>query len=232
MQLLDNRIISFYTTSSDGNMAYYTTDSKDEVTKNREQIALKYGFDIGQLRYMNQVHGNNIQIVDSESPSLIMECDGIITNKKNLPLMVQIADCIGILFYDTKKQVIAAAHAGRNGTFLNISSKILNKMRESFDSNPEDIKVTLSPSIQKCCYEVDIDMANLVKNNFGEEFVDNRHIDLQGINKIQLLQNGVKDKNIYISYTCTKCSQEPYFSYRNNPNCGRFSGVIMLKDYK
>jgi hypothetical protein len=232
MILSDSKILAFYTTTNDGNMAYYTTQDANSVNINRSKIANKYGFDVSDLRYMNQVHGNNIEIVDYDSPNLILECDGIITKEKNLPLMVQIADCIGIVLFDPIKDIIGVAHAGRNGTFLDISSKMIDKMVECFQSTPSDIQAYLSPSIQKCCYEVDEKMANFVSNNFGQEFVHGRFIDLQGINKMQLQKSGLSEENIHISTTCTKCSGEAYFSYRNDSDCGRFSAVVMLKDYK
>ncbi|QOG11183.1 peptidoglycan editing factor PgeF [Arcobacter sp. FWKO B] len=224
---LGQNIKAFYTTIDDGNMAYYTTDDKQSVDNNRTKIALKYDISLDRLKYMNQVHGNHIQVVDTLSPSMILECDGIITNETNLPLMVQVADCIGIMFYDGVIGVIGIAHAGRNGTFLDISSQMVAKMVDTFGSNPKDIKVNLSPSIQKCCYEVDAKMAEFVKSNFGSEFVNGRLIDLQGINKMQLIKRGIKEENITISKICTKCSNEPYFSYRNDSGCGRFAGVIV-----
>lgn len=227
---LGKNIKAFYTTTYDGNMAYYTTDDKLSVDNNRQSIALKYDFDISRLKYMNQIHGNHIEVVDSSSPSQILECDGIITKELNLPLMVQVADCIGVMFYDSVLGVIGVAHAGRNGAFLGISSKMVSKMIDIFGSNPQNIKVALGASIQKCCYEVDTKMAEFVANNFGNEFVNGRFIDLQGINKMQLLKSGVKDKNIHISATCTKCSGEPYFSYRNDSGCGRFAGVIVSRE--
>lgn len=52
---------------------------------------------------MNQIHSDNIVIVDEKSPKLIDSCDAIITNRKNLPLMVMVADCIPIIVFDEKK---------------------------------------------------------------------------------------------------------------------------------
>ncbi len=72
---------------------------------------------------MNQIHKNNIEIINSDSSKLIDNCDALITNEKNIPLLVMVADCIPILLYDKVKGVIAAIHAGRNSTFLNISEK-------------------------------------------------------------------------------------------------------------
>ncbi len=177
---------------------------------------------------MQQIHSNIVQVVQEKNT--LYKCDGLVTNKKNTPLMVMVADCIPILFYDEVKRVIGVAHAGRVGTFENIAKNTVVSMEENFNCNPKDIKVTLGPSIQKCCYEVSQEMATYTQDTFGKEFVENRNIDLQGINKKQLLAMGILEKNITISSICTQCSNAPYFSYRKDNSCGRFAGIIMLRD--
>ncbi|PLY05273.1 MAG: peptidoglycan editing factor PgeF [Arcobacter sp.] len=222
-----NKIFYTFTTNSDGNLAYHVADLKENVDKNREKLALKYDFDIENLFYMNQVHGNNVEIITRESPRLIDNCDGIITNEKNLTLMVMVADCIPTLFFDKNKGVIAAVHAGRNSTFQKIVEITAKKMINEFNCEVKDIEVILGPSIQKCCYEVNEELAQIVKKSFGEEFVNGRFIDLQGINKMLLEKLGIL--NITISNTCTKCSGEEYYSYRVYKKCGRFSALITIK---
>lgn len=175
---------------------------------------------------MEQIHSNIVNIVSHKNPQ---KCDALITNKKNIPLMVMVADCIPILFYDDIKKVIGVAHAGREGTFKNICKNTIEQMKKEYDCKVENIEVNLGISIQKCCYEVNEQMAAFVKNNFGFKFVENRNIDLQGINKKQLLATGVLEENITVSKICTKCSNEPYFSYRKDKNCGRFAGLIMMR---
>jgi copper oxidase (laccase) domain-containing protein len=123
-----NKILKIFTNINDGNLAYHVGDLKENVDKNRENLALKWGYKNEDLVYMNQVHGNNVQIVDENSPKLIDNCDGIITKTKELPLMVMVADCIPILFFDEIQGVIAAVHAGRNSTFLKIAQITANKM--------------------------------------------------------------------------------------------------------
>ena len=216
-----------FTNISDGNIAYHVTDDKIQVDNAREQLAKKYNYEASKLQYMNQIHSNIVKEVCFDTN--IQECDALVTNKLNTPLMVMVADCIPILFYDSVKKVIAVAHAGRNGTFLNIASSTVFKMKELYSSNEKDIKVILGPSIQKCCYEVSQELANITIENFGQELEQNRFIDLQGINKKQLLEVGIKEENIKIFSTCTQCSDENYFSYRKDKNCGRFAGIIMMK---
>ena len=219
-------ILSIFTDIHDGNLAYHVGDKKSNVDKNRKLLAKKYKYDYAKLVSMNQTHGNNVQIVDLNSEKIIDDCDGLITNIKDLPLMVMVADCIPILLYDEKKGVIAALHAGRNSTFLRIVEIAINKMKENFGTNPLDIKATLGPSIQKCCYEVSEELGNIVKTSFGSQFVEGRNIDLQAINKSILKENGVK--SIDISSTCTKCTSKVHYSYRRNPKTGRFAGIIKL----
>ena len=219
-------ILMNFTTTNDGNIAYHVNDIKQNVDANRKSLSKKFDYDYLKLISMNQTHGNHVQIVTSSSPRIIDDCDGLITNEKDLPLMVMVADCIPILLHDEKKGVIAALHAGRNSTFLKIVEVAINKMIDGFDTNPSDIKAIMGPSIQKCCYEVSTELAQIVKNSFGVQFVDNRNIDLQGINKLILEENGVK--NIEISKICTKCSNQDYFSFRKDNKTGRFCGLIKL----
>ena len=225
---MENRVFYTFTDKNDGNLAFHVEDNEINVIKNRKNLALKLGYNYEDLVYMNQIHSANIIVVDENSPKLVDNCDSIITRSKNLPLMVMVADCIPILMFDDKKGIIAAIHAGRNSTFLEISKKTASFFIEKFSSNPEDINVVFGASIQKCCYEVSEDLSKIVENSFGKEFVENNYIDLQGINKKQLNDLGIK--NIEISNICTKCGDKPYFSYRKDKKTGRFAGIIILKD--
>ena len=99
-----------------------------------------------------------------------------------------------------KKGIIAAIHAGRNSTFLEISKKTAEVFIEKFSSNPEDINVVFGASIQKCCYEVSEDLSKIVENSFGKEFVENNYIDLQGINKKQLNDLKIKSLIDFVNY--------------------------------
>ena len=221
-----NKILTVFTDIHDGNLAYHVGDEKTNVDKNRKLLSKKYNYDYKKLVSMNQTHGNNVKIVDLDSEKIIDDCDGLITNIKDLPLMVMVADCIPILLHDEKKDVIAALHAGRNSTFLKIVEVAINKMKENFGTNPSDIKAILGPSIQKCCYEVSVELVNIVKVSFGSQFVEDRNIDLQAINKAILKENGVEKIHDYS--ICTKCTSKVHYSYRKDPKSGRFSGVIKL----
>ena len=223
-----NQVKYYFSTIEDGNLSYLVDDLKQNVDKNRQTVANIMEYKDEDLVYMNQVHGNNIQIVDKNSPKIIENCDGIITKEKNLPLMVMVADCIPILFFDEIQGVIAAVHAGRNSTFLKIAQITANKMINELGCNVNNIKVIFGPSIQSCCYEVSDELLAIVKTSFGEKYCIGKNIDLQGINIMLLEEVGIR--HINVSNICTKCSNEPYFSFRKSPKTGRFAGVISLVD--
>jgi YfiH family protein len=224
---MKNRILTIFTNIDDDNLAYHVAQDDHSVDLARDKLATKYNYDNSNLKFMEQIHSNIVKTVSSDIN--VQTCDALITDKINTPLMVMVADCIPILLYDHTRKVIGVAHAGRAGTFENISQNTVNKMIEIYNCNPKDIEVVLGPSIQKCCYEVSEDLAKEASLKFGEQCVNNRNLDLQEINKNQLLNAGIKTENITITHICTKCSDEPYFSYRRDKKCGRFAGVIMMK---
>ncbi|WP_419769701.1 MAG: peptidoglycan editing factor PgeF [Candidatus Marinarcus sp.] len=221
------KIKQFFTTKDDGNIAFHVTTDHASVEKNRQALAQTYGIDLSSMHYMEQTHGNNVEIITKDSPLLTKDCDALITNEPNIALMVMVADCIPILLKDEVKGVIAVVHAGRNSTFLKIAQITVEKMMEQYGCKSKDIEAILGPSIQKCCYEVSSELALIVKNSFSDKFVNHRHIDLQGINK--MLLEKMKIGRIEISTVCTKCSNKNYFSYRLDKNCGRFAAISVIK---
>jgi YfiH family protein len=228
--IFDQNVLAFVSTKQDKNIAFHVQDDPIVVKQNRKNLALKYGYDDEKLVYMQQTHSCNVKIVDQNSEKLQKDCDALITNCKNLPLMVMVADCIPIMIYDKNKKVVAVVHSGRNGIFLNIVSKTIHKMIETFGCETKDIFVYIAPSICKDCYEVDEKLANIAIKNFGNEFVSKRYINLKGICLNQILSLNISKSNIIIDNYCTKCSGDLYFSYRKEKNsAGRFAAVIMIK---
>lgn len=191
-----------------------------EGERNRQKLREKLG--LNALVFMRQVHGNEVVIITKgdEFPT----CDAMISSLTGVGLAALAADCIPILFQDKFKGVIGVAHAGRVGTTLHVGQKTVEKMVEVFGSSVDDVEVFMGPSIQKCCYEVGLEVtagleeALHVRN--GKYF-----LDLQSINKAELLDIGIQEKNIEVSSVCTCCDKN-YFSYRREGKTGRFCGVM------
>jgi len=207
------------------NLAFHVGDDRVNVIKNR--AILKDSLNLQNIVWMEQVHEDNIQIISSAQSKPVSACDAIITDQPNIALAVMVADCIPILMFDTKRYIVAAIHAGRNGTFLQIAPKTVEVMQKEFGCLPSDILVFMGPSIRACCYEVSTEIATIVKNSFGKSYIDNRMLDLQKLNQDQLIKTKIKKDNIQISNICTCCNPN-YFSYRKEKITGRFAGVIWM----
>ena len=183
---------------------------------------------------MEQVHGGDIAVVSNNTQEIIHGVDGLITNTKKLSLGVVTADCLPILFFDSKKGVIGVAHAGSKGLLKKIIQNILTQFKTKFQSAPKDIMVSIGPSIEKDCYEVGKEMIDSFQQTYptftgkyddkaGKYYLDLRNIALQS-----LIKEGILEEHIEIASDCTKCSTEIYYSYRGGDKTGRFVSVISL----
>jgi len=218
------------------NIGFNTKDAPKNILRNRKILSEMTGIKISSLTTAKQPHSSNVYIVSQfqkgkggkDYESAISDSDALITQYPDILLLVQVADCVPLLIFDSKKKVIAAVHAGWKGTMLKITEKTLNKMREEFGSNPKDIIAGIGPSIGPCCYEV----GNEVIDKAGDmkRFIDkNNKFDLWKANEFQLTSVGVKRSNIEISGICTKDNSNKYFSSRaSNGITGRFGAGIML----
>ena len=211
------------------NLALHVEDKEENVLKNRKLLTKELGIEAENVAWMNQVHSD--KITTTAKGGEVLKTDGLITTQPELALMVLVADCIPILSYDPKQKIIAVAHAGRDGSFLNIAGKMILKLQKEYNSNPQNIKVYLGPSIQKECYRVDEKIIKRFEKQWGKKYIyHHTNLNLPLLNQDQLLKTGVKKENILSSKICNHCDRN-YFSYRRaeNNQTGRFAGIISLK---
>jgi len=206
------------------NLALHVEDDPQDVKKNRELLAKKMETD--KLIFMEQVHKDHIEIVTNTTACEVFRTDAMISDIKGIGLCVMVADCIPILFYDPIKEVIAVAHAGRQGVALKIANKVIKSMNCNFSSKVTNIKVFMGPGIKPCCYEVKKDAIKGFENYLYIK-KDKIYLDIEKKCIEEMLGIGIVKENITSSSICTCCDQR-YFSYRRDGKTGRFCGVITL----
>ena len=197
----------------------------------------------------NQNHTKKVMGVfnkyNSNKPDFNLEqynnVDGLITNKKDIMLSTVNADCILLLFFDPVKGVIANVHSGWKGTLQRISVETVRKMKIDYECEPQNIICCICPSIRKCHFEVDSDVKELFYNEFKDlkqinEIVERTnnnskwHIDTVLINKIILLEEGLKEENIFDCGICSVCNKNLIHSFRvEKQNYGLETALIMKK---
>ena len=223
-----------FTTKEVGNLAFHVQDDIANVKKNHLNLAKELSFNKNSLIHMKQIHSTDVHIVkNTDNFTNPHSCDALVTDKKNTPLMVMVADCSPILFYDEVNHVIGVAHAGRQGAFKNIVRETIEVMCTNFLSSAENISVSIGASIGVCCYEVGEEIYQEAKYLDLEYSIQKKgnsyYLNIGKILKKQLLDEGIQEKNIEISEECTCCLKDKYYSYRAKANTGRFAGLLMLK---
>jgi YfiH family protein len=167
-------------------------------------------------------------------PGASLRGDAAVTNLPRVFLIIKTADCLPVLLVDEKKRVIAAVHCGWKGTLGRLLEKVVQGMKDRYATDPSSILASFGPGISGLCYEVGSD----VKQGFAEAGfpaflfrpVSGRRgkylFDLAGTNRLQLLRQGVKDKNIFTADICTHCDAR-YPSYRRDKDStGRMLSFI------
>lgn len=217
------------------------TISEEDIAKEFYEIENKINYSFSNIIRPHQTHSSNVQVVTNNNINDSFEdTDGLITNLKGVALCTQVADCQSILLYDTKNKVIGNIHSGWKGTLNRISTNAINIMKDEFNSDLNDIKVYISPSIHKCHFEV----GEEVKELFEKEFVDindliikgeykdeqKYYIDTVELNKRLLIELGLKEENIVISDICSVCDDNIHSYRKDKPEDGRNICLIAIKN--
>lgn len=196
---------------------------------------------IDRVYQAHQTHSSNIEIIlenDDINSEKFNNVDGLLTNVKGVTLLIKVADCQGIFLYDPVKEVIGNIHSGWKGTANKIIIKAIDKMVLEYGSNKEDIIVCINPCIQSCHFEIEDDVLNEFKNKIGSlinEFLSigdkkegkqKYYLDLVNLNKRLLINDGLREENIYLSNECTVCDKDKYYSYREDKTTKRNGCII------
>ena len=139
------------------NLRFKVGDDSVKVEENKELLSKALGMNLNRIGYVNQVHSDRVLKLDANfSPDggSLGEADGIITNEKNIPIMIMVADCLPVMFYDPVHKAIGLAHAGWRGTVSHIAVKTLLAMGEAYGTKASEVRAVLGPCIGSCCYEV------------------------------------------------------------------------------
>lgn len=216
-------VIHGISTRAYGNMSLYRQEANKTI-KNREYFLSEMKVQLEELIVPEMIHGSKVMAVGEqeqgrgakEKDSDIKGADGLITEKKNLFLLVTAADCLPVLAYDPVLQIVAAAHCGWRGIIGGIIDELINKFR-NFGSEEQNLVIGIGPGICQRHFTVKKDVlkqfldkypqAVLVRNKDG--YVDLRKAILKDLKK-----NGLLRQNIEIAKLCPVCQNGIFGSYR------------------
>lgn len=229
------------------NLSYTRGDEKEAVDENFRRIAEVLGCSVGDIVCSDQTHTVNLRVVGKQDggkgilvPRDYTDIDGLLTDEPGVMLATFYADCVPLYFVDTRKKAVALAHSGWRGTVGRMGMCVVDKMRETYGTDPSDIVAAVGPSICQACYEVSEDVADafaaeFYKSGQTDEILESKgggkyRLDLWRANEIVLQEAGIPAGQIQVTDLCTCHNSEYLFSHRASQgkrgNLGAFLGLV------
>lgn len=227
------------------NLSFTRGDEEVAVYENYRRLAAAVGFAAEDIVTSDQTHTANVRVVTEEDrgngitkPRPYTDVDGMITNVPGLVLATFYADCVPLYFIDPVRHAIGLSHSGWRGTVAKIGRVTVDKMREMYGTDPQDLYMAIGPSICQDCYEVSEDVILEFQNSFEKKYWDllfyrkengKYQLNLWEANRLIMLEAGVKEEHISMPGICTCCNPEFLFSHRashgKRGNLGAFLGI-------
>ena len=210
-------------------------DNKKSVLKNLYCVSRVFSVKKNNLILMNQTHSNKVVEIKKNNYRKKINSDAIVTKVKGLALGVVTADCVPVIIYDLKNQIVGCIHAGWRGAASGIIKNTINKIKKLNSKNK--IFATIGPCIGKNSYEVDLDF---YKNFISKSKQNNKYFFKKNKNKkLFNLREFVADKLKELKVTVdhvdhdTFIEKNNFFSYRRScklkqNDYGRCISVIRL----
>ena len=202
------------------NCTHYCGDNSEHVKTNLENLGALLPERPRVFVIPRQTHTTNVRVItDVPAQEELQDVDAVVTHLKGFCLCVSTADCVPILIYDKKKQVIAAVHAGWRGTVGRIVEKTLEVMKLHYGTDGKDVIACIGPSISLESFEVGDEVYEaFAEAGFEMERIAKKyekwHLDLWEANRLQLLAHGVLPEHIEVAGICTYQQHEDFFSAR------------------
>ncbi len=206
------------------NLSEKVGDEHQAVESNRLSLANLLKRPWSDLVGINQVHGDDVLIVDGPPDELPPEAerqfDASITNRRDILLAVRTADCLPLLLYAPDQGAVAAVHAGWRGSLSGIAAKAVAAMKREYGCSPGHMLACLGPCIGPLNFEVGEDVFAAFADRFGGEVAlkDSRglYVDLIRANQQHLVDAGLLAEHVESLNLCTHHLAAQFFSHRRD----------------
>ena len=198
-----------------------------DAKENRERIQKILHAD--PLISADQVHGTSMVLIEDQKEE-IPHCDGLLTRKAGLGLMIKHADCQAAIFFDPERKAVANVHCGWRGNVANLYGIAVLEMQKQCGCRPENILVGISPSLGPEKAEF-IHYRTELPESFWSYQIKPTYFDLWAISRMQLENAGILPHHIEVASLCTYSHPKDFFSYRrDNRMTGNHATVVVLQE--
>ena len=184
--------------------------------------------------WLTQVHGAEVVRLGAQLQASLA-ADAVVTRQPGRVCVIQVADCLPVLFAARDGSVVGAAHAGWRG----LAAGVLEATVAAMGVPPGQLRAWIGPGIGAANFEVGVEVrdsfvgaagAAAAKPRSRQPFVANAHgrwqCDLVALTRQRLAACGLTA--IYGGRWCTFSDVGNYFSYRRDGRTGRMAALIWL----
>ncbi len=224
------------------NLGDHVGDALADVQANRARLAAAIAV---QPVFLQQVHGRAVAHVTRQTQAPVV-ADASLTTQSGVACTAMVADCLPVLFTDTRGTVVAAAHAGWRGLLGTDGQGVLESVYKEIKAlaqigcAQEAIKIIawLGPCIGPDAFEVgpEVPAAFIAQQPeaaalFVRHGADKWLANLPGLARLRLKALGVQGiyGNDGSPDWCTVRNPSRFFSYRRSGVCGRMAACIWLE---
>lgn len=214
------------------NCCHYVGDDEAHVERYRRLLADRLGVGVDRLVIPRQTHSLNVAVIADEIPSALDDVDALVTDRTDVALCINTADCVPVVLYDPRARIVGVAHSGWRGTVGGICRQTVRAM-ETLGAAAADIHAWIGPSICPDCFEVGEEVACRFDPSVVIRRPDWRrpHVDLRGAVIATLTDAGLDPSAITCSGVCSCCNPDRFFSARvHGIASGRTLTVAKLDD--
>lgn len=173
------------------------------------------------VAYLEQMHAGDVRIVDTRG---CYRGDGIFTDRENLMVVVQTADCLPLFFSSVSTGTIGVVHMGWRSAQAGI-----------LDNTPRvlhNFKVAAGVGLRQCCFAVGPEFKRYRHMKRFLEFRGRLYFDPVAFAQATLTARGLASHDFTDIALCSLCSEKRFPSYRRNQTPARTLSFIFRNDRK
>jgi purine-nucleoside/S-methyl-5'-thioadenosine phosphorylase / adenosine deaminase len=235
------------------NLGAHVGDAGEAVTENRRRVRARLGLPAEPV-WLQQTHGTEVADLDvwqpgvpqpgaatseRERPSAGLavsptseppRADAAVTRLSGRVCVIQVADCMPVLFAARDGSAVGAAHAGWRG----LAGGVLEETVRKLAVPPRQLIAWLGPTIGQGHFEVgdDVRSAFVLRDpNAASTFETNARgrwqCDLYALARRRLSALGVQD--VFGGGWCTYADAARFFSFRRDGQCGRMAALVWME---
>jgi YfiH family protein len=209
------------------NLGSHVGDSQNCVAENRRRVAGALGLP-SQPAWLEQAHGT--RVADLDAPGEERRADASFTRCPGRVCVVQVADCMPVLFAARDAGAVAAAHAGWRG----LVAGVLEATVRALAVPARELVAWLGPAIGSAHFEVGAEVREAFLAHdaraaaaFSANARGRWQCDLVALATARLHALGVP--TVSGGEYCTYADAQRFFSYRRDGRTGRSAALIWME---